>query len=167
MTRVKTALFVFMFWFGMIGGFGLTAWGTSDPAVSELLAVSWLPLILTAVFFWVLLYKAWAAIQDGHARTTPGKALGFLFIPLFNIYWAFVAIGSWGREFNAFADRHQIAGFRTSPGVFVAHCVLMLVPFGGIAVPVTGTIMTLHFCRGINAVADHRAGGLPVAVARS
>ena len=33
----------------------------------------------------VLWYKAWAALQDGHARTTPGKAVGLLFIPFFTV----------------------------------------------------------------------------------
>jgi len=38
------------------------------------------------IVFMVLVYKMWASIQDGHARTRPESALGFLFIPFFNFY---------------------------------------------------------------------------------
>ncbi len=38
-----------------------------------------------------LVYRMWAQIQSGHPRTTPACAVGFLFIPLFNLYWIFVA----------------------------------------------------------------------------
>ena len=53
-------------------------------------------LIAAAVFYFIMLYRLWQTVQDGRARTTPGKAIGFLFIPFFNIYWQFVAI--WGRK---------------------------------------------------------------------
>ena len=46
-----------------------------------------------AACFFVLLYRAWVMIQDGR-WPTPGRAVGFLFLPLFNIYWTFLAI--WG-----------------------------------------------------------------------
>jgi len=41
--------------------------------------------------FNTVVYKAWEAIQNGHARTSPGKAVGFLFIPCFSLYWMFPA----------------------------------------------------------------------------
>ena len=45
---------------------------------------------LSAVIMsYILLYCFWQIIQDGHARITPGRAIGFLFIPIFNIYWFF------------------------------------------------------------------------------
>ena len=46
----------------------------------------------------------WAAIQDGYARTTPGKAIGFMFIPFFNIYWMFQAIWGYSKDYNNFSN---------------------------------------------------------------
>lgn len=164
--RVATGLYLTLFWVGMIAGGAMTGLAVSDSKVEELLMVSWAPLLLSIIVTWILVYKAWAAIQDGRARTTPGKALGFLFIPIFNIYWLFVAIGGWGTEFNAFADRQRVAGYRASPGLFLAHCILSLIPFGAAITIFTGTAILVSFCRGINAVAEHQSPSLPVAIAR-
>ena len=35
---------------------------------------------------------------------TPGKAVGFLFIPVFGLYWMFVSIWGLGKVFNALTD---------------------------------------------------------------
>jgi hypothetical protein len=164
--RVATGLYLTIFWVGLVAGGAMTGLAVSDSKVEELLMVSWAPLLLSIIATWVLLHKAWGAIQDGHARTTPGKALGFLFIPLFNIYWLFIAIGSWGTEFNSFADRQRVSGHRASPGLFMAHCILSLIPFGAAITIFTGTAILVQFCRGINAVAEHQSPSLPTAVAR-
>ena len=163
--RVSPGLYVVLWWLGLVGGGVTTGLALSDPKLTELAAVCWAPLLLGAIAYWVLIYKAWSAIQDGYARTTPGKAVGFLFIPLFNIYWLFVAIGSWGKEFNAFGSRRGVVGFRASEGLFVAHCVFAIIPILSIIALITGTSVIVQFCRGINAVADRQAGGLPIATA--
>jgi multisubunit Na+/H+ antiporter MnhB subunit len=69
---------------------------------------SYIPMIFAAVVYWVLYYKGWKAIQDGYARTTPGKAIGFLFIPFFNFYWVFQVTWGFAKDYNAFLDRHSI-----------------------------------------------------------
>lgn len=47
--------------------------------------------IPATVFMMLLLYRFWTLIPREYAQTTPGKAIGFLFISLFNFYWAFVS----------------------------------------------------------------------------
>ena len=42
-------------------------------------------LLYAGVVALVLCYKIWNTIQDDYVRTTPGKAIGFLFIP-FSIF---------------------------------------------------------------------------------
>jgi hypothetical protein len=39
----------------------------------------------------ILLYKFWATLPAGWRRTTPGRAVGLCFVPLFNFYWLWVA----------------------------------------------------------------------------
>jgi hypothetical protein len=66
--------------------------------------------LAAGITYLVLLYKAWSAINDGQARTTPGAAVGFLFIPLFNLYWMFQAVWGWAQDYNKYIARHNVAG---------------------------------------------------------
>jgi hypothetical protein len=106
--------------------------GDADRDIREALAMTFLvgaPLttILNTVLIMMILYRAWKAIQGEQVRTTPGKAVGYLFIPLFNFYWVFVAIGGYAAAFNAYAARYRIPARQLSPALFYAHCVLALV----------------------------------------
>ena len=56
----------------------------------------------------VLFYKMWAAIQDDQASISPAKAVGFLFIPVFNIYWALLMVTGFAEDYNAFIQRRSI-----------------------------------------------------------
>lgn len=56
----------------------------------------------------LLFYKMWAAIKDSHASITPGKAVGFLLIPVFNIYWALCMIIGFAEDYNSFIHRRSI-----------------------------------------------------------
>jgi TPR repeat protein len=57
------------------------------------------------VFQYLLLYQGWKSIPVDIARTTPGKAVGFLFIPIFNLYWMFVAYDGLIKDMNAALQR--------------------------------------------------------------
>jgi hypothetical protein len=156
---VSTGLYVGLFWLGLAATIVMAAIGGANTATQELLLFAPLPMLLPAIINFMLIYKAWAAIQDGCARTSPGAAVGFMFIPFFNIYWLFVAIGGWGKEFNAFAERQGIP--HRASGIFMTHCILSF--FGLGIFTLTGVLV--GFCRGINAVADRNAPHLPMAVA--
>jgi predicted Zn finger-like uncharacterized protein len=56
----------------------------------------------------MLFYKMWAAIQDGQASISPAKAVGFLFIPVFNIYWALCMLTGFVEDYNAFKQRRSV-----------------------------------------------------------
>lgn len=56
--------------------------------------------IVSMVLFYVLIYKYWNLIPPNRAVTTPGKAVGFLFIPFFCIYWWWVAFVGLGKALN-------------------------------------------------------------------
>jgi hypothetical protein len=54
----------------------------------------------------ILLFQFWKQVQDGNARTTPGKAIGFLFIPFYNLYWIFVAYWGLAKELKRYIFAH-------------------------------------------------------------
>lgn len=82
--------------------------------------------IASMVLFYIILYRSWQQIQDGYARTTPGKAVGFLFIPFFSLYWIFEAYTGFVRDSNAYIQRHALPVKRQDEGLATAVCVLTL-----------------------------------------
>jgi hypothetical protein len=124
-----------------------------------LLGIVMVVALIGTVVFAVLIYKMWAAIQDGHARTTPGRALGFLFIPVFNIYWAFQALWGFAKDYNSFIERHTLNLRRLPEGLFLAYVVLCFttwIPFLGwflmAANIVVGALMIAKICDAVNAL---------------
>ena len=76
-----------------------------------LAAAAVIGLICTAIgatCFFILMYRAWAIIQDGRLRPSPGRAVGFLFIPFFNLYWTWVAIWGLACALNRFVRRYDL-----------------------------------------------------------
>ncbi len=47
--------------------------------------------IISFILSFIILHKGWKSIQNKNAYTTANKAVGYLFIPFFNIYWSFIA----------------------------------------------------------------------------
>lgn len=85
--------------------------------------------VIGAFLFLSLVYRMWARVQDGQARTTPGKATLFLFIPLFNIVWLFVVLVGYARDYNAYVERNAIGSApRLSGGLMALFALLILVP---------------------------------------
>ena len=125
-----------------------------------LMAASVVPMLYGAIFMLILWYKSWAAIQDGHARTTPTKAIVLLFIPLFNIYMIFQTVWGLSKDFNAYFQRHHISAARLPERLFLAFCVLCgasMIPKVGLVFLavnyVVALIMVSALCDAINAVA--------------
>ncbi len=87
-------------------------------------------LIVAVVFSCMILHKLWSLIPPGDAKTTPGKAVGFLFIPLFNFYWNFIAIHGLAQALNRETRRQGISGHqideRASLGFCIAACAAAL-----------------------------------------
>ena len=78
------------------------------------------------VLFLIILYRNWQLIQDGYARTTPGRAVGFLFIPFFNLYWIFEAFPGLVHDTNAYIQRHGLPIKMQDAGLATAFCILTL-----------------------------------------
>jgi hypothetical protein len=68
--------------------------------------VCYMPLLAGAILQFILIYKLWQVVQDGFAHTSPGQAVGFMFIPYFNYYWFLPAYHGLAKDLNAYIDRH-------------------------------------------------------------
>jgi hypothetical protein len=83
--------------------------------------------IYYTVMQFVLLFNFWRIDQDGAASTTPGKAVGFLFIPFFNIYWVFRAYTGLALDQNRYSKAHFAD--RPETAVRKAHPIFSLLLF--------------------------------------
>ena len=64
-------------------------------------------------------------LLQGHgARTTPGKAIGYFFIPFFNIYWLFFVFPALATDNNSYMNREKVPGPRMSYGLSI--CMLLI-----------------------------------------
>ncbi|MCU0795241.1 MAG: GYF domain-containing protein [Akkermansiaceae bacterium] len=111
--------------------------------------------VISSILGMMYLHRAWTCIQPGKmARCTPGKAVGFLFIPFFNLYWIFVAWKGLAEDWNRTVSSHDDlkAAPRFSEGLFLALCILT---FFGLSIFAFFPVMS-QLCRGINFFAFRR-----------
>ncbi|MGA1625234.1 MAG: DUF4339 domain-containing protein, partial [Prochlorothrix sp.] len=62
------------------------------------LAFASLMSVAGTVFGYFLIFQCWEVIYTRRSRTTPAKAVGFTFIPLYGLYWQFIAIYGLAKE---------------------------------------------------------------------
>ncbi len=70
-----------------------------------------------------MLYKTWAALPVSHARTTPGKAVGFMFVPFYNLYWVWNAYVGFARDFNRYVKEVDPQEQPQPDGFYLAFCI--------------------------------------------
>jgi uncharacterized membrane protein len=128
---------------------------------------------IAAIFGYVLLYKAWQAIQDGQPQTTPGKAVGFLFIPFFNLYWIFVAYWGWAKDYNKYAVERGYQLPVVPEGLFLAYPIVTLcsaLPYvgslAGLALVVIFIIICIQMIDAVNALYTARQAKVEVTTVR-
>ena len=116
-------------------------------------------LIYSTVMIYVVVYRSWKCVQSlPDVRTTPGKGVGFLFIPFFNFYWYFVAYHGWAKDCNKMRQEQGLMNApQVSEGVFLTYCItliLSIVPVIGGLFWIVAMIMLLialkQQCRVIN-----------------
>ena len=120
--------------------------------------LSW---IAGMVFMFILLYMMWKQVPTHIARTTPGKALGFSFIPFFQLYWILMAFKGLGEDMNKTLQQRGIQ-YRVNEGLGTASAILhicnlclfyygafsmvgLFIPFVGFLIAILAIpLMTLH-----------------------
>jgi len=83
--------------------------------------------IYYTIMQFVLLFNLWRIDQDSAAATTPGRAVGFLFVPFFQIYWIFRAYTGLALDQNRYIKTH----FENQPALTLrkAHPIFSLLLF--------------------------------------
>ncbi|MFO8071348.1 MAG: hypothetical protein R6V85_05680 [Polyangia bacterium] len=109
-----------------------------NPATEEAAYGLPIPILIgVAIFTWMVGY-AWSSIQDEQSPISTGKAVGFLFIPFFNLYWLFVVLPGFATEYRKYAQRHNLDVEPPSKGVLIAWAILTLVH-----IPVATLVLTI------------------------
>ncbi len=131
----------------------LWLWFTLLSAIGDSLLIIYIgiPLAIAGyVLLCILLYRFWAIIQDGKPRTTPGKAVGFLFIPFFNFYWAYIAWVELSKDINAYCRQRNIDAPQVNEGLALTWFILFLlgvIPFVGIFAGIANLIVMIILAR--------------------
>jgi serine/threonine protein kinase len=126
-------------------GYPLSIIGEFLPKAGELLlGLIWIPaIIVMTVFCCILLYRQWSLLQGHGARITPGKAVGFGFIPVFCFYWWFVAWAGLATDTNKYLKSLGITSTRMSFGLAVTDCIIAILACTIGLIPKVGAIFTV------------------------
>lgn len=102
----------------------------ADAMTVGCVGLAGLAAMLVRVVFWCqLMHRWWSAIPRLERRTTPACAVGFCFIPLFNLYWVWVAYVGLASDLNsALAARGRSpTALRWLAGFYSASILISLV----------------------------------------
>ncbi len=110
--------------------------------------------LVHTIYAFLMLARMWGSIQDGVTPITVGKAIGFLFIPFFNIYWMFVAWGGFPKHYNEYVDRHKLNVPQLSGGVYATLPIFTLLTaflwLPVVALPFIFTALIARTCDAVN-----------------
>jgi predicted Zn finger-like uncharacterized protein len=122
---------------GILGGAGFAMAlrkGGHDNSIAAFAAAD-VFLIGNVLIELLLFYKMWAAIQDGKTLISPLKAVVFLFIPVFNIYWVLCMLTGFAEDYNAFIQRHAVKAKELPITIFLIYAFMFLLAAFVVTVP--------------------------------
>lgn len=134
--RSQFVLLTVFWWVGYV----LCVIGSFAPTIDVLGAMA---MAVTTVFWCILLYRQWLLLQGHGARTTPGRAVGFGFIPIFGFYWWFVAYAGLATDTNRYLEQLGIADIRMSRTLAITDCILSILLCTVGLIPVVGAIILI------------------------
>lgn len=137
--------------------------GAATVILLGLGGVGYLLMLISSILTLVYIFRAWKCLEPGGmARTSPGAAVGLMFVPFFNLYWIFQAIHGlsvdWNRTVDAYPDIARAP--KLAEGMFLTYCITSLV-FPPVAIVLIFPVMA-QLCRGISFFAfrpSHHAPG--------
>lgn len=84
--------------------------------------------VIFAMFLFRL-YRMWLLVSEPLKRITPKKAAGFMLIPIFNFYWAYIAIKGLADSVNILLEKKEVSGKRVSESLSVAFSIIFPLTF--------------------------------------
>ena len=95
----------------------------SDANDDQNIAMRFACFFLVNIVLLRVLYKAWAALPTNYARTTPGQAVGFIFVPFYNLYWVFNAYVGFAKDSNRYTKQVDPVTPPQPDGFYIAFCI--------------------------------------------
>ena len=133
----------------LVGSGGIAKFGggwESIMAFTSILSAIGLAVVIlkitSVVFYYMLLYKLWEVMPETIAKTTPGRAVGFCFIPLFKYYWQFIALYGLGEDMNKTLQQYGFQ-LRVNQGLGMLICIFNILVFWLWWVPVLGIVLLI------------------------
>jgi hypothetical protein len=100
---------------------------SESPAILLLGLAVILLAILALILSAIVHHRCWSLLPESNRKTTPGKAVGFLFIPLFNLYWVFPSFVGLATGRMAAVQR-PVAGLKGNAIAFAIAFILCIIP---------------------------------------
>ena len=138
-----------MVYMPFVGG-SMQGYGSAVPAIITMIAcliILMICIVWSQIINLMLIYRYWNLIQDAGPRTTPAKAIGFLFIPFFNLYWIYVVIVVLTKETNDYCELRKINAEHVNERLafrFFLCCLLIYMPF---LIPLALPLMMVFNCQ--------------------
>ena len=117
----------------------ITCWLVGIPLLF-VFGIGLIPLMIGVLFNLLILHSLWSLIPSDEAPATPLVTVFLLFIPLFNIYWFFVAYHTLAQKLNKELKKKNISDKNINEDISLICCIsncfsplLILNVFGGIA----------------------------------
>lgn len=101
-------IFLLLLYVGyVIFGIGLGVMLKNEDEGLPFFIIGLIVLFVSGILFLTLLYQIWRFVINGlkfngamPSIKGPGRAIGFLFIPIFSLYWVFKVYGDFSGDFN-------------------------------------------------------------------
>ena len=102
------------------------------------LALGVISCLVGSIFYLVWLYKAWKVASRSPEDPSPGQAVGFLFIPFFNLYWIFRAVPGLSAALhrNLRQANPSWMGGTAGHGIGIATAVISVIPYVNLLSPI-------------------------------
>lgn len=93
--------------FAITGGLLYAGWKIPDPDTKPIMfSFAGMGLLFGIFLLTVYLHRAWDMMHMFGAHLTGGKAVRFLFFPIFNALWCFVVVYGWAKLWNYNVKNH-------------------------------------------------------------
>jgi hypothetical protein len=159
---VSSLAFSINYWGGVaviIGGYAylliLSDRNKPNPIAIVTIFIGMVTLLAAFILGLIKIYKAWDLIQPlkqldpvEREMPSPGLAVGLLLIPLFNLYWNFVALYGLAKRANKYLLLSGIKGQPMTLGVAQTLCILTpcsIIPCVGSIIAIFNTVLYYLF----------------------